>query len=429
MKRCGRLTDTKRLEIHAHASAETVAMLRIGVFSLAAAEAWVMRGQMITIPAGAFKPFGYLTLLAPDVLDWMRSPAGWQGMCWFAFLTAVASVVGIVPRVAMPLATVALIVTQSVPRVVQGFVNHAQVPIILFALVLSLAPSTDALTLWPRRRVSPAPRDYQSTVVLMLTLLCLGYLFIAAHRVAYGGWELFSSDSLTQWLIRRNLNGSNPDASLGVIVARNPILATIVKASFPLITALELSAPLCVLSRRYRWFFVPCMLTVHVSIFLLMHISFSQLAFLYVVFIDSQYWSPRRIGDGVSGTVFFDGVCGLCNRFVDFLLPRDTRHRLRFAPLQGTTAVDSLPASLVSAATMDSVIYAESGRIYSHSTGALAALSRLGGLWSFASVFGLVPRPIRDAVYDWIARNRYQWFGKHDQCRLPAPSERQWFLP
>lgn len=400
-------------------------MVRVGVFALCAAEAWVLARETAVVPASGFVPLGFFRLLPPDVLDWLRSGNGIAVAGWSAFAAAIAACIGFVPRVSMPLATLLLMVSQLIPRGVQGFVNHAQVPIILCALVLTFGPSTNALTLWPRGKTGVDRRAYQATLVLMPALICLGYLFIAAHRVSYGGWELFSSDSMSQWLVRWNLRVSDPESSLGFMVVRNPTLAALLKLSFPLITLLELSAPLALISRRYRLFFVPAMLAMHLGIYLLMHISFVQLALLYVVFIDSQYWSPRYRDARSTGTVFFDGFCGLCNWFVDFLLPRDHAHRLRFAPLQGTTAAPLATDTV----TPETVIYVEDSGEYHRSTAALAALSRLGGAWPFVSVLGLVPRPVRDMVYDFVARHRYQWFGKHETCRIPTADERARFLP
>ncbi len=125
--------------------------------------------------------------------------------------------------------------------------------------------------------------------------------------------------------------------------------------------------------------------------------------------------------------VFFDGVCGLCNRFVDELLHADRKRLLRFAPLQGSTAHGRLPAGMADA--MESVVYLRDGLVIQRSDAALHVLIDLGGWRLFYRVFFIVPRFLRDAVYDWVARNRYRWFGKHDTCRLPTPEERVRFLP
>ena len=122
--------------------------------------------------------------------------------------------------------------------------------------------------------------------------------------------------------------------------------------------------------------------------------------------------------------VFFDGVCGLCNGFVDFLVRHDRSRALRYAPLQGNTAAGfaRLPRDL------DSVVVVHDDRVLVKSDAALTALSRLGGVWRLSAVARVIPRVLRDAVYDLIARNRYRWFGKHETCRRPTTDEAAWFL-
>jgi predicted DCC family thiol-disulfide oxidoreductase YuxK len=125
--------------------------------------------------------------------------------------------------------------------------------------------------------------------------------------------------------------------------------------------------------------------------------------------------------------VFFDGVCGLCNGFVDRLMKWDKRHVLRFATLQGTTAATLLPVDHT--ADLTTIVYFDGERMHTRSNAALRIVIRLGGGWNLAGAFFIVPRVLRDAVYNGVARNRYQWFGKQASCRLPSPEERKWFLP
>lgn len=124
--------------------------------------------------------------------------------------------------------------------------------------------------------------------------------------------------------------------------------------------------------------------------------------------------------------VFFDGVCGLCNRFVDFLIRKDRAEVLRFSPLQGETARQVLGAP--GEASMNSVVLVEGDRVFVKSTAALRIFCRLGGVWSLLWIFRWVPVPVRDGVYEWIAKNRYRLFGKKDTCRIPSPEERARFL-
>lgn len=124
--------------------------------------------------------------------------------------------------------------------------------------------------------------------------------------------------------------------------------------------------------------------------------------------------------------VFFDGVCGLCNSFVDRLLRVDRKGRLRFAPLQGSTARERLPAGMADA--MESVVYLRDGVVIQRSDAALWILIDLGGWRALYRALFIVPRFVRDGVYAWIARNRYRWFGKREACRLPTSEERLRFL-
>ena len=125
--------------------------------------------------------------------------------------------------------------------------------------------------------------------------------------------------------------------------------------------------------------------------------------------------------------VYFDGTCGLCNGFVDRLLRWDRRGTLRYSPLQGETAAARLGPQ--SPADPSTIVFADGDLVSLRSTAVLRILRRLGGGWRLAAVLVLVPRPIRDAVYDWIARHRHAWFGKRAACRIPTPEERRWFLP
>jgi predicted DCC family thiol-disulfide oxidoreductase YuxK len=125
--------------------------------------------------------------------------------------------------------------------------------------------------------------------------------------------------------------------------------------------------------------------------------------------------------------VFYDGTCGLCHGFVQFMIRHDRSGVIRFAPLQGDTAARQVPAYVGS--DLASVVFRdEDGVVFSHSTAALHAIARLGGPWRLASLLLLIPRWLRDAVYRYVARHRYGWFGTADSCALPAPAVRQRFL-
>lgn len=126
--------------------------------------------------------------------------------------------------------------------------------------------------------------------------------------------------------------------------------------------------------------------------------------------------------------IYFDGVCGLCDRFVQFVIRHDRAGRYRFAPLQGSTARERVPSTLDPEASQ-TVIFEAGGRFRLRSDAALAILVGLGGAWRLAGLLRVVPRPLRDAGYDLVARHRSRWFGRRAECRVPQPAERDRFLP
>lgn len=126
--------------------------------------------------------------------------------------------------------------------------------------------------------------------------------------------------------------------------------------------------------------------------------------------------------------VLFDGVCNLCNATVTFLIDRDPAARFRFASLQSDEGRTLLDRHGIDPARTDSVVIVEDGRAWVESDAALRIARHLPWPWRAARVFRLVPRPVRDTAYRWVARNRYRWFGRQEACRMPTPDLRSRFL-
>ncbi|KAB2879689.1 DUF393 domain-containing protein [bacterium] len=124
--------------------------------------------------------------------------------------------------------------------------------------------------------------------------------------------------------------------------------------------------------------------------------------------------------------IFFDGVCGLCNRAVDFLIRHDKNRIFLFAPLQGETALRELPGSLTN--NPETIVCKDCGALYYKSDAILHIMIKIGGIWKLTTVFYILPRFLRDFFYDIVANNRYKIFGKKASCRMPSPEERALFL-
>ena len=126
--------------------------------------------------------------------------------------------------------------------------------------------------------------------------------------------------------------------------------------------------------------------------------------------------------------ILFDGECNFCDSSVQFIIKRDPYAHFQFASLQSEIGTEftrkySIPEDV------DSLVFIEKNKAYTKSDAALRIAKKLDGLWHLLFLFILVPRPIRDGVYNYIAKNRYKWFGKKElACSLPSPDVRKRFL-
>lgn len=125
--------------------------------------------------------------------------------------------------------------------------------------------------------------------------------------------------------------------------------------------------------------------------------------------------------------ILFDGVCNFCDASVQFILQRDPKETFHFASIQSEAGQELLRKHNVPA-NMDSMILIENDKVYYKSSAALRISRHLQGAWKLLYVFMVVPSPIRNLVYEVIAKNRYKWFGQKESCMLPPPNVRKRFL-
>ncbi len=126
--------------------------------------------------------------------------------------------------------------------------------------------------------------------------------------------------------------------------------------------------------------------------------------------------------------VLFDGVCNLCCASALFIIKRDKNKRFKFASLQSDFAQQLFQKQQFDSKGIDSVAFYENGKLHVRSTAALKIARKLDGLWMLFYGFILIPAPLRDVAYNFIARNRYKWFGKKESCTMPEPGMRERFL-
>ena len=176
-------------------------------------------------------------------------------------------------------------------------------------------------------------------------------------------------------------------------------------------------------SRGWMWL---AMVGMHIAILSL--VGFSDLTLgvlmMHLFAFDARWLSPIQM-PRTPPVLLFDGVCGLCNSAVDFAMAEDTEGRLRFAPLQGEYAERVVGDA---AKSLRSLVLVDNGQVLEKSDAVLRVAQHLGGMWRLAAVARVVPRPLRDLVYDFVATHRYRWFGKKETCRMPTAEERARFI-
>lgn len=124
--------------------------------------------------------------------------------------------------------------------------------------------------------------------------------------------------------------------------------------------------------------------------------------------------------------ILFDGICNFCNSSINFIIKKDKRKKFKFATLQSQLGQQLLQKHRIK--DVDSVILVEGEKAYTKSDAVLKISRSLGGIYQLAYIFILIPRFLRNILYDFIAKNRYRWFGQKNECMIPTPEVRGRFL-
>ncbi|MDA0314325.1 MAG: thiol-disulfide oxidoreductase DCC family protein [Bacteroidetes bacterium] len=126
--------------------------------------------------------------------------------------------------------------------------------------------------------------------------------------------------------------------------------------------------------------------------------------------------------------LLFDGHCSLCNAAVDFVLKRDAKKKLLLASIQGPVGQRVLKMYQLPPSYLETLVLVEEGQVYLGSTAALRVARLLGGGWPLFYSLIIIPKGLRDRIYHWIGKHRYEWFGRRASCRMPTASEKSHFL-
>jgi predicted DCC family thiol-disulfide oxidoreductase YuxK len=126
--------------------------------------------------------------------------------------------------------------------------------------------------------------------------------------------------------------------------------------------------------------------------------------------------------------LLFDGVCNFCSFWVNFIIDRDEEKKFKFAALQSDAGQKLLERYNLPKDSFETFILIKQNNYFIKSSAALIIAKNLKGIWKLFYVLVIIPKPVRDYLYNIIAKNRYKWFGKREYCRIPLPEEKERFL-
>jgi predicted DCC family thiol-disulfide oxidoreductase YuxK len=298
-----------------------------------------------------------------------------------------------------------------------NFINNPGIPYIGW-LLLCLA----AIPLGEKWSITKSKKDEKWEMPKLLfygawALLAIGYTISGLDKLQAPSWRdgsaifhLLENPLARNWWLREFLL-SLPDFVLKIKTWGS--------------LALEIFfLPLALIpfTRKWVWLF---MIMMHCGILMIVDFADLTLGMLMIHwFTFDSRWLPAKPKE--YGILFFDGVCSVCNGFIDFLMSADVGHTLRFAAIQGQTAKSKLSPELIT--NLDTLALHTDDKIYTRTDAVIRSLSAMGGIWKILIILLVVPKFIRDSIYRFFAKNRYKWFDKKETCRMPTQEERNKIL-
>jgi len=274
--------------LHEQAGPRLLRLTRLGLLLL-----WLFKllldplSRLALLPRELFNPVGVIALLPATWLDWLLTVPGLDTLWYAAFFVLILGLTNRAFAVTSTLAAVVLTIYSSLIRG-WGPAVHTDIVPLLSIYALAGFAWADLLTQHRGKRVPPAWSAYP--IITIVALLCLSYCLVGLNRLIGGAPGVFTGDTMETWTVEASLSGYYFNTGVGWHVPEWPLVATMLKLGFPVITFFEITAPLCLVCARFRWMFIPVMLSFHLLSLVFMNIFFFDDMLLYLLLVD---WSAR----------------------------------------------------------------------------------------------------------------------------------------
>jgi hypothetical protein len=281
-------------------SPQLLGVVRIVVFGFWLANVSLVHLEDLAgLPRELLSRYGVLWLIPPPVWEWM-----WSAPFLFGLKAALVAglgwlVLGLPRYQTVAIATCVLITLFDGMEKSLGHINHSKFVMLYASWVLAAFPSADAVSLAPRRGTPAPPVMYAAPVIAISLLIIVPYSMIGAFRIGRSGPDIFFGDAIKHWFLKRSYEPTATGFRFGIVVAESAALLAVTKVGFTVVGLLELLSPLCLVSRWFRWLWIPVMVGFHFLSLVTMNIFFWQnvLLILLVMTDCDRLFAPRRTSE------------------------------------------------------------------------------------------------------------------------------------
>jgi predicted DCC family thiol-disulfide oxidoreductase YuxK len=330
-----------------------------------------------------------------------------------------------------------------------SMIYHNYIALVLHVMVIGFTAAADAFSLDALKKKTAELTGWQYgwPVKLICMATAITY-FISGMAKILGdlAWDWVSGNAMRSQVatdtLRKNVMGETTSPMFDWLYAHTWIFLVMGILSM----IVELAAPFIIGNKKVSKAWVILALMMHWGIFFIMGIRFyhQMTGIIFLPFLEPEKWwaylkekfsaqkktsllQNEQLQNKEQAVILFDGVCNFCNNTVKFIINHDKKGYFQFTSLQSATGEQMLHTHSEKA-NLSSIILLKNDKLYRESTAVLQIAKHLNGAWKLLYVFIILPPAIRNAVYRFVAKNRYKWFGQKESCEIPPPSIRKRFL-
>lgn len=282
--------------VHINNSPQALAFLRILIFGF-----WLLYifidpiEDLSFLPVTIFEPISFFKLLSNEILSKILDYNFLFTFRWATIIFILLAMAGVHSNVTAKISCLLVFFHLALVKCF-SHLQHAEMPPLYVAMVLAVFRSDDAFALLPSKRKKPAsPGEYSMAILFIMIIISFTYFEVGVYRLLKSAQGIFLDDSMKVWAVFYSLKDQDYNWGFAELFLQYPAISTFLKIGFPFITILEILAPVSLISRKFKYYFVFFMFLFHVAVFITMKINFGALSMLYIIFLDIDRWFQPKM--------------------------------------------------------------------------------------------------------------------------------------